>query len=794
MTTDTGMIPANPMMESLWWIHNRAKNKAVYNLTWPMTCDGPLDFAALRVAWQAVVDRNDALRGSLHHRDGAVYLSVADQVDVDLEWITIADPGSTPPDSMLRKIAQELHERPFDLGQAPAARLTYVTVGDAQELVLTVHHSVLDGWSIQLLMQEFGVAYGHVLEGRTPTWDKEPVSLRDYLLDAHVARTDGRWDDSLKHWHDHLDGAKTTTLVADRHRYTGTGNKGEIMEFAFSKEAVEGAAAVAEQYYVTPFTVMLAALQTVLALGGAGPDVCTGMVTANRVTKQEQEMVGYVANLCVARNHINPDHTFASVVEQTRDTIWGMLSHQQVPFATVFGALTDSAQAMLRDNIPLIMTYYGPIGSGLKLGDVGLRMRRAPNRTARTDLGIGVWDAPGGFVIESEHNTGRLNRETVLRLFHDLDAALTTFGPDPNQQVSVLGVKTRSGPAIVEHEITPDDIGTTVMPESAAMDQVRRAWTEVLGTEPLGPDEDWFATGGRSLKTVQFASALEAESGVSLDVIQWLTDPTPRRAAEQISGELDSTGDDTTLVEVRDGSGPHVHLVPGAAGSLQDYRDLIAALPADWRVTASQERAPLESVPAMARRYRADLDAAGLRPDLLVGWSMGGQIAFELGTTYPDGAVPRVAVIDSTPPLGYGYGDEGDQWVQDVFATNMAAAFGTTLGSSPARSTEGNTELAMRVLAAQLATATGEHVSAAMLMDRWSTYRRHTAAVVSYLADRRLTTPALIVGADLADYQLDEWSEQFTTAPRVMRVATNHLGVLKPPVIGEIAAVIGELA
>jgi thioesterase domain-containing protein len=151
-------------------------------------------------------------------------------------------------------------------------------------------------------------------------------------------------------------------------------------------------------------------------------------------------------------------------------------------------------------------------------------------------------------------------------------------------------------------------------------------------------------------------------------------------------------------------------------------------------------------------------------------------------------------VIDSTPPLGYGYGDEGDEWVHDVFATNMAAAFGTTLDSSPGRSTEGNTELAMRVLAAQLATATGEHVSAAMLMDRWSTYRRHTAAVVSYLADRRLTTPALIVGADLADYQLDEWSEQFTTAPRVMRVATNHLGALKPPVIGEIAAVVGQLA
>ena len=792
MTTDTSLIPANPPMESLWWIHYRAKNKSVYNITWPLICDAPLDFAALRTAWQAVVDRNDSLRGSLHQRDGSVYMSVADHVDVEPEWIRIEDPGSTPAETLLQLIAEELHERPIALDQAPAGRLTYVTVGDLHELVLTIHHAIMDGWSIQLMMKEFSEAYATAAAGGTPTFDTEPVSLREFMLDAHAARTDGRWDESLKHWRDHLDGAMTTTLVADRHQYTGTGNTGEILRFNFSKEAIDGAAAVAERFYVTPFTVILAALHVVLARGGAGPEVCTGMVAANRMTQQEQELIGYVANLVVARNTITDEHTFAAVVERTRDTMWGMLAHQQVPFSMVFGALTDSAQAMLRDNIPLIMTYYGPIGSGLRLGDVGLRIQRSPNRAARTDLGIGIWDSPDGFLIESEHNSGRYNRETVLRLFHDMDSALATFGADPDQRVSILDVRTKAGPAVVEHELSSADLGTTVMPESAAIDQVRRAWTDVLGTEPVGPDEDFFATGGRSLKVVQFAAALEAESGVPLDVIRWLADPTPRRAAEQIAGEQD-TGEDGTLVEVRPGTGPHLHLIPGAAGSVQDYRDLVAALPEDWHVTVSQERAPLESVPAMARQYLADLDAAGVRPDLLVGWSMGGQVAFEMAATYP-GAAPPVVVIDSTPPVAYGLPEGGEEeWLHDSFAAAMARAFGVTLDGAPARSTQGNPELALRVLAARLTIAAGQPVSAAMLMDRWTTYHRHTMAVVSYLANRRLTGPALIVGADLADFQLDEWAEQFTTAPRRIRVAADHYGVLKPPVIGEIAAAIGEL-
>src|SRR2546430_2453190 len=135
--------------------------------------------------------------------------------------------------------------------------------------------------------------------------------------------------------------------------WPGTGSAGEVLRFALSQEAVDGAAEVGKRFYATPFTVVLAALQTVLARGGAGSDVCSGVVSANRMTKKDQQLVGYVANLLLARNTITGDDTFGSVVERMRDTMWGVLAHQSVPFSLVFGALTESAQAMLRDNIPL---------------------------------------------------------------------------------------------------------------------------------------------------------------------------------------------------------------------------------------------------------------------------------------------------------------------------------------------------------------------------------------------------------------------------------------------------------
>jgi thioesterase domain-containing protein len=784
------MIPASALMEMLWWIHQRARNKSVYNQTWPLKADRALDLDALGVAWQAVVDRYEALRASLHHRDGTVMVSVADHVDVEPQWIAIDDPGSTPVEPLLRSIAGEIQERPLALDVAPAARLVAVTVGDAHELLVTVHHALVDGWGMQLLMSDFAVAYEAAVAGREPVFEAEPVSFTEHIAESNAARTDGRWDASLKYWREKLDGAVTTTLVADRHTYTGTGNTGGMVRYVFSKEAVEGIATLAKRYFTTPFSVLFAALQTVLARGGAGPEVCTGLVSANRMTPRDQALVGYLANVLVTRTTVADDDSFGTVIERVRDGMWDSLAHQTVPFSLVYGALTESAQARLRDAIPILVTWYGSISVGVRLGDVSLRLQRAPNRAARTDLGFGVFDFDGEYVVESEYNVGRFDRSTAQGLFQDIDRVLAEGGVDPERPVAAIEVRTRTAPAYLEHVVTPAEPGTAEMPESAALDQVRRAWTDVLGTEPTGPDEDFFATGGRSLKVVQLASTIEAESGVALDITRWLAEPTPRRAAEQLAGDLDADGA-TTLVVLRDGNGPHLHLLPGAGGSVQDYRELVTELPADWLVTASQERTPLDSIPAMAARFRADLEAQGLRPDLLGGWSMGGEIAFEMAAT---GMAAPVVLLDSTPPVRHDIAqDVRDAVVYQVFSENMAATFGATLDGTPARTTPGDPELAMRVLAAQLSTATGQPVSVAMLVERWATFNRHTDAVGSYVNDRPLAVPAVLVRAELAEHQVDQWMTQFTTPPRLVRLDTDHYGILRAPAVAAVAGVIGEL-
>ncbi len=636
-------------------------------------------------------------------------------------------------------------------------------VGERCELLLTVHHVVLDGWAIQLLMAELSVAY----EGGE--FDGEPVPFTVYAAEQHEARAAGQWDKTLEYWRDYLEGATATTVAADRPGRFGVGAPGVVIRHMLSAQASTGVAALAKASFATPFAIMLAALEIVLART-AGNDISIGVVAANRMSVRDQALMGYTANLCVVRVSIEDSDTVAQVVARSRDGLWQMLAHQGVPYPAVFGGLSTATQASLTDASPMLVSYLGPIGFDLKLGDVGLTWLASPNRAARADMAMSFAEVDGGHRAELEYNTGRYDHSTVIQLLEDVDAVLAIGGAEPSSLVGSLPIRTRATTGRADEEV----VERQALPEGPEWDVIAEEWSALVETPPANPDADFFASGGHSLHVVRLLAAVRDRVGSPVDIADWLVDPTPRRLVAQ----LNSTGDDiapSTLVTLREGPGTHLHLIHGAGGGVQDYRDLVKALPADWRITVSQEVEPLATVPMMARAYRTDL--ADLRPDILAGWSMGGQIAFEMARH----AEPRLlAVIDSTPPIGQDYPDDIErEWFQ-IFGRNLMASFGVT-------GEFGDT----LVIAAHLARA-GHHVPAHVLTDRWEVFLRHAQASTAYAARGPLAQKSVVVAADLLDSQLDQWAGLVHASKH--RIAADHYGVLRGEAAQRLAAILVDAA
>ncbi|HSF44300.1 MAG TPA: condensation domain-containing protein, partial [Thermoanaerobaculia bacterium] len=175
--------PLSPTQQGMLFHSLLAPGSGVYVGQMACRLTGPLDAAALRQAWQGVLDRHGVLRTSLRWEDLKEPVQVVHrEVELPFEELDWRGLGEEVREARLAELLRADRARGFDLAAAPLLRCLLVRLEDeAWELVWTRHHLIVDGWSVALLLQEVFASYAAQVEGRRPALPPAP-SYRDYVV------------------------------------------------------------------------------------------------------------------------------------------------------------------------------------------------------------------------------------------------------------------------------------------------------------------------------------------------------------------------------------------------------------------------------------------------------------------------------------------------------------------------------------------------------------------------------------------------------------------------------------
>lgn len=196
------------------------------------------------------------------------------------------------------------------------------------------------------------------------------------------------------------------------------------------------------------------------------------------------------------------------------------------------------------------------------------------------------------------------------------------------------------GPALPADDGSPIDQPPSIvpvvdlpLPELEAI--LVHAWRNVLGLEDLAPEDDFFGSGGDSLRAVSLMAEISDELGQEVPLPLLLEHPTPRSMALAL-GTPQAKGPFVTMKG--DGQGLPLFVVHDAYGNLFRPSQFLEALDLDqptFGITAAawEKNAPVErSLEALASRYAEDICQARPRGAFcLLGQGTGALIAFELG-------------------------------------------------------------------------------------------------------------------------------------------------------------------
>ncbi|KZB80204.1 non-ribosomal peptide synthetase [Amycolatopsis regifaucium] len=246
----------------------------VYIGHWILDLDGAVDAARLRSAWETLLARHAPLRACFRQRKSGETVQIITR-QVDLPWREADLSHLDDPAEAVRALAEQDRTTRFDLAQAPLLRLTFIRLGDrASRLVVTCHHTIMDGWSLPILLDEMSKLYA--ADGG-PLELPEVTSYRDYL--AWLGRQDKA--KSLSAWTERLRGLDEPTLVvaADPGRAPA---EPESVEIELPEHVTRSLGELARGHGLTLNTVVQGAWALVLAQLAGRTDVVFGAAVSAR--------------------------------------------------------------------------------------------------------------------------------------------------------------------------------------------------------------------------------------------------------------------------------------------------------------------------------------------------------------------------------------------------------------------------------------------------------------------------------------------------------------------------------
>ncbi|WP_265533556.1 non-ribosomal peptide synthetase [Pseudomonas saponiphila] len=339
-------LPQSLAQNRLWITWQLDPHSSAYNIPGGLRLRGELDQEALRASFQHLLQRHEALRTRFFERDGQALQQVDAAGEFNLQVIDLSDLPPAEREARARQIREDQARTQLDLEKGPLYWATLVRLDDEEhQLLLTLHHIIADGWSLNVLLDEFSRLYAAAVQGQR--LELPPLSLQyaDYGSWQRQWLAQGEGQRQLDYWKQQLaDEAPVLSLATDHPRSAQVRHSAARHSQRLGVTLSEAVRQTAQAWQVTPFMLLLATFQTLLHRYSGQTEIRIGVPNANRPRLETQGLLGFFINTQVLRGQLDGRQTFAELLQQVRSTVLEAQAHQDLPFEQLLEAFPEARE------------------------------------------------------------------------------------------------------------------------------------------------------------------------------------------------------------------------------------------------------------------------------------------------------------------------------------------------------------------------------------------------------------------------------------------------------------------
>ncbi|WP_455883868.1 non-ribosomal peptide synthetase [Pseudomonas putida] len=339
-------LPQSLAQNRLWITWQLDPQSSAYTIPGALRLRGELDEDAVRASFQQLIQRHEALRTRFYERDGQAFQRVDAHVDFDLQVIDLSDLPAAEREARAQQIREDEARTQFDLEKGPLLWVTLVRLDDEDhQLLVTLHHIIADGWSLNILIDEFSRLYAAASQGQTLALPPLALQYADYGSWQRQWLAEGEGQRQLAYWKAQLgEEHPPLSLATDHPRSAQQRHSASRHSVRLSVSLSEAIHHTAQANQSTPFMLLLAAFQSLLYRYSGQRDIRIGVPNANRPRQETQGLIGFFINTLVLRAELDGRQPFTQLLAATRAAALGAQAHQDLPFEQLLEAFPQARE------------------------------------------------------------------------------------------------------------------------------------------------------------------------------------------------------------------------------------------------------------------------------------------------------------------------------------------------------------------------------------------------------------------------------------------------------------------
>lgn len=434
------IYPLSPMQQGILFHSILNPDLDIYITQICLTLEGDINSNNIKQAWQEIINRHQVCRAAFRwEKKDKTFQVIYKQVElpwVEKDWQRYA--SEEQENNKLQEYLIVDKKQGFDLKRSPLMRLSLIKLNKTTyKLIWTLHHLILDGWSLSLILKEFFKIYNG-LSCQTP------IPYGQYIAWLHNQDLEA----AAIYWKNKLQGFTDPTHLKIYGQNLDKNKITRSQQLRLSSKITDSLKSLAKKHNLTLNAIIQGTFAILLSRYTDCKDIVYGTTTSGRPANFPgiESMVGLFINTLPMRVKISDTELLLPWLEQLQQQV-SNLEYEYTPLSTIQDLSDIPSGIPLFENIFVFENY--PVDTKLLSENKKLKIKSIDLQEFNNFPLTCLVKVSSELSIEIQHDNNRFTSDTIKQILESFEYLLTQIVDNPQQPLGELSILTSKNKELI---------------------------------------------------------------------------------------------------------------------------------------------------------------------------------------------------------------------------------------------------------------------------------------------------------------------------------------------------------